>query len=101
VSDLTTGSGQYGEAPGQLAIDLHSHSSFSDGDNNVIEMVRAAEAAQLKVYAVTDHLFGGDRLWKSAAPVQSYLDAVTQRNRPGSLGGCRRHGNGARWRDHS
>ncbi|MCJ7738223.1 MAG: PHP domain-containing protein [Anaerolineae bacterium] len=78
MTDSSGGSGPYGGVLGQLVFDLHSHSSFSDGDNDVEEMVRAAEAAQLKVYAVTDHLFGGDMLWKSAAPVQSLLEAVIE-----------------------
>lgn len=76
MPDVGIGSGSDGEVMGQLLFDLHSHTSYSDGENDVIEMVRAAEASQLKVFAVTDHLFGGDRLWKSAAPVQSLLEAV-------------------------
>jgi len=62
----------------RLSYDLHSHTDFSDGDNDVVQMVRAAEAANLQAYAVTDHLFGGDRLWKSAAPLEELLDSVLE-----------------------
>ncbi len=56
--------------------DLHSHTTFSDGTHDVRLMVRAAEAAQLHVYAITDHLLEGDRLWKGDAPVDALIDAV-------------------------
>ncbi|NOZ29168.1 MAG: PHP domain-containing protein [Chloroflexi bacterium] len=58
--------------------DLHSHTTFSDGTHDVRMMVRAAEAAQLHVYAITDHLMEGSRLWKSDAPIDALLAAVDE-----------------------
>jgi histidinol phosphatase-like PHP family hydrolase len=37
--------------------DGHTHTSFSDGRNTVVENVRAAEAAGLACVAITDHFF--------------------------------------------
>jgi histidinol phosphatase-like PHP family hydrolase len=47
-----------------MKIDLHSHSTFSDGKSPFDEMLRAAEANGLKWLALTDHILtGGDTLW--------------------------------------
>jgi len=48
--------------------DLHSHSNWSDGENSVEEMVKAAVDIGLKRFAITDHV------WKSSAWVWDYLD---------------------------
>ncbi|MCD6095606.1 MAG: PHP domain-containing protein [Thermoprotei archaeon] len=38
-------------------IDLHMHTRHSDGRNTIEEMIRAAEANDLEVIAITDHIF--------------------------------------------
>jgi len=42
----------------KLLGDYHIHTTFSDGKNSVIEMVRSAKDAGLKECAITDHGFG-------------------------------------------
>jgi len=39
-----------------MRYDLHSHSLFSDGRDSVWDMLKAAEAAGLEAFAVTDHV---------------------------------------------
>lgn len=46
---MLTGVGRY---------DAHTHTTFSDGRNSVIENARAAEAAGLEAVVITDHIFG-------------------------------------------
>ena len=46
-------------------IDLHTHSSFSDGTDTPAELVAAAAAARLSVVAITDH--DTTRGWDAAA----------------------------------
>ena len=58
--------------------DLHSHTTLSDGNDTVWRMVRAAEAAQLQVYGITDHLFEDGQLWKSGAPVDALIERVDE-----------------------
>jgi histidinol phosphatase-like PHP family hydrolase len=58
--------------------DLHSHTTLSDGDDDVWQMVRAAEAAQLQVYGITDHLFEGQLLWKSGVPFETLIERVDE-----------------------
>ncbi|MBI3761349.1 MAG: PHP domain-containing protein, partial [Chloroflexi bacterium] len=41
--------------PGDLRAELHSHTTWSDGQNSVLEMARAAKARGLKCLAITDH----------------------------------------------
>ena len=36
-------------------IDLHVHSTYSDGTDTPTELVRKAAAADLKAFALTDH----------------------------------------------
>jgi histidinol phosphatase-like PHP family hydrolase len=43
-------------APG--SCDAHTHTTFSDGRNTVLENARAAEAAGLEAVVITDHIFG-------------------------------------------
>jgi histidinol phosphatase-like PHP family hydrolase len=38
--------------------DAHTHTTFSDGRNSVLENARAAEAAGLDAVVITDHVFG-------------------------------------------
>ncbi len=38
-----------------MAVDLHTHSTYSDGSDNPAEIVSAAEAAGLDAIALTDH----------------------------------------------
>ncbi|MFQ6098991.1 MAG: PHP domain-containing protein [Armatimonadota bacterium] len=40
-----------------IAYDCHTHTTFSDGRNSLIENVRAAEACGLECVAITDHFF--------------------------------------------
>lgn len=42
------------------SYDIHTHSHYSDGGDSVAMMVRGAEAAQLDVFAITDHLWRTD-----------------------------------------
>jgi predicted metal-dependent phosphoesterase TrpH len=50
-------------------IDLHCHSTASDGSDEPAELVRKAQAAGLAALAVTDHdsLAGLDEAWRAAA----------------------------------
>ncbi len=49
------GAGQPGPYPGSVLIDLHAHSSASDGTETPAELMFAAHAAGLDVIALTDH----------------------------------------------
>ncbi len=40
-----------------IRIDLHTHTVFSDGRNTVKDNIRVAEALELEVLAITDHVF--------------------------------------------
>ena len=55
-----------------MRYDLHSHSLFSDGRDSVWDMLKAAEAAGLDTFAVTDHV-EADR-WGN--PIADWLDAL-------------------------
>ncbi|MER3502259.1 MAG: hypothetical protein C4295_12525 [Candidatus Fervidibacterota bacterium] len=55
-----------------MRCDLHTHSLFSDGQDSVWEMVRAAEAAFLDTLAITDHV-EADR-WGN--PITEWLDGL-------------------------
>ena len=48
-----------------MRIDLHTHSSFSDGTDSPAELIRAAVDAGLDVVALTDH--DTTRGWDEAA----------------------------------
>ena len=41
--------------PGDLQAELHSHSTWSDGSDSILEMAKAAQERGLKLLAVTDH----------------------------------------------
>lgn len=51
-----------------MRYDLHTHSTYSDGRNPLVENVRAAIACGLDVYAISDH-------WPSAALEGDGMDA--------------------------
>ena len=36
-------------------IDLHIHTTYSDGADNLIEVLKKAEALKLEVISITDH----------------------------------------------
>ena len=38
-------------------IDLHMHTTFSDGKNHIIEMIEMAEYLNLRQIAITDHIW--------------------------------------------
>ena len=52
-----------------MRIDLHTHSTISDGTESPAEVARAAAAAGLDVFALTDHdsLVGWDEAATAAA----------------------------------
>lgn len=43
-----------------MLIDLHSHSTLSDGTRSIEDMVLAAQERGYTAYAITDHVRGGD-----------------------------------------
>ncbi|MFN3422212.1 MAG: PHP domain-containing protein [Armatimonadota bacterium] len=55
-----------------MRYDLHSHSLFSDGRDSVWDMLKAAEAAGLDTFAVTDHV-EADR-WGN--PIADWIEAL-------------------------
>jgi histidinol phosphatase-like PHP family hydrolase len=55
-------------------VDLHSHTTFSDGKSSLDLCVRAAEAAGLAVLAITDHLWQPGALPNGTA--DEYLAAI-------------------------
>src|SRR5947209_20016367 len=58
-----------------MLIDLHSHSTLSDGDHSPDEMVAAAERNGYDVYALTDHASPHDYR-DMAAAVRAEIDRV-------------------------
>ena len=36
-------------------IDLHMHTTFSDGTDSIIELLKKAEKANLEIISITDH----------------------------------------------
>lgn len=50
-----------------VLIDLHSHSTISDGSRSIEEMVAAADRRGYTAYAVTDHVYGSDQAYRDVA----------------------------------
>lgn len=50
-----------------MLIDMHSHSTMSDGTLSIEEMVAAAERRGYEAYAVTDHANGSDPAYRDIA----------------------------------
>jgi len=70
-----------------VRIDLHTHSTVSDGTESPAEVMRAAEAAALDVVALTDHDSVSGWGEASVAASERGLDFV-----PGIEVSCRHHG---------
>ncbi|MCL4869724.1 MAG: DNA polymerase/3'-5' exonuclease PolX [Anaerolineae bacterium] len=81
--------GLRGELPpliqtGDIQIDLHLHTTWSDGAKSVRQMAEAAKARGLKAIVVTDHSYGlgiangldETRLWQQAAEVRQVDEAM-------------------------
>jgi len=62
-----------------MLIDMHSHTTLSDGTLSVEEMVAAAERRGYAAYAVTDHAGGSDPAYRDV--VISVRDAVERLRR--------------------
>ncbi len=75
-----------------MAIDLHTHSTFSDGSRTPEELLHEASEAGLRAVALTDHdTTAGLERWRSAAadyPELMALDGVELSSR---LGECELH----------
>lgn len=50
-----------------VLIDLHSHSTISDGSRSIEDMVAAADRRGYTAYAVTDHVYGSDQGYRDVA----------------------------------
>ena len=70
-----------------MRIDLHTHSTVSDGTESPAEVIRAAAAAQLDVVALTDHDAVSGWAEASAAAAEAGLEFV-----PGIEVSCRHSG---------
>jgi len=51
-----------------MLIDLHSHSTLSDGTRSIEEMVMAAEQNGYQAFAMTDHVRHGDSAYRDVVP---------------------------------
>jgi len=58
--------------------DAHTHTRFSDGRNSVLQMARAAEAADLDCVVITDHYRPGDRWVEAMLAEVEAADAACQ-----------------------
>jgi HisJ family histidinol phosphate phosphatase len=62
------------------AIDLHIHSTFSDGKDSLDTMINAIHQKQLQIFAITDHYSEFSNGWKrmGKADLESYLSVFEQ-----------------------
>ncbi len=66
-------------ADGDLRGDLHIHSTFSDGNADIVTMVRAAKEAGLEYIAITDHGSGmGMVKGVKSSNIKQYLKLIEQ-----------------------
>ena len=65
-----------------MLIDLHSHSTLSDGTLSIEEMVAAAERRGYEAFAMTDHARGGDVAYRDVvAEVRTQIDRLRPETR--------------------
>ncbi len=58
-------------------IDLHTHTRYSDGRNTISENIRAAEANDLEVLAITDHVWTHESIqWLDKARLEVSRESV-------------------------
>ncbi len=55
-------------------IDLHMHTTFSDGKNHIIEMIEMAESLGLRKIAITDHI------WRTSEWFDEYYEIIKEEN---------------------
>ena len=58
-----------------MLVDLHSHTTFSDGRSTHQEMVDAATAAGIAVYGISDHYCFHDNFWTTKPDKLAILNA--------------------------
>lgn len=62
------------------AIDLHIHTTFSDGKNSLYTMINCIQQKELEIFAITDHYSEFSKAWKrmTKADLKPYLSAFKQ-----------------------
>ncbi|MBN1645767.1 histidinol-phosphatase [Candidatus Woesearchaeota archaeon] len=66
-----------------ISINLHTHTSWSDGKNSISEMLQSARAKGFKIYAITDHFqtknaveYSNFKLTVKEDNLKPYLNAI-------------------------